>query len=424
MPSVNWTERLAAWNLSPEYVVVGQPEYFRALDRMLRQTPVAVLKDYLRFHLVSAYAEFLSSAFDSAHFDFYKRVLSGQKEQKPRWKRVLDSENGFGSVPESLGMVVARRFVAENFPERSKRRYADMTRAFVDAYGERIRKLSWMTEATKARALEKLAAVTAKVGYPDSWRDHSALVIGRASYCENMMNIERWGFRTAIERFGKPVDRTEWRMSPQTYNAYYNSSNNEIVLPAAVFTIPGVADEEVDDAVAYAYSGASTIGHEITHGFDDQGRKFDANGNLADWWTAEDAAAFEQRSAVVVKQFDAYEPLPGFRINGTASLGENLADLGGLVIALDAFKKTEQYKNSVMVAGQTPLQRFFLAYSFSWLEQTREEQLRRRLLSDFHAPSKWRVLGPASNVAEFYEAFSVTPKQRMWREVTERAEVW
>jgi len=424
MPSVNWTERLAAWNLSPEYVVVGQPEYFSALDRILRQTAVAVLKDYLRLHLVSAYAEFLSPAIDAANFDFFKRVLSGQKKQKPRWKRLIDTEAGFGSVPEGIGMIVARRFVAENFPERAKRRYADMTGAFIDAYGERIRKLSWMTEATKARALEKLAAVTAKVGYPDRWRDHSALVIGRASHCENMMNIERWSFRTAIARFGKPVDRTEWRMTPQTYNAYYNWSNNEIVLPAAVFAIPGVADEDIDDAVAYAYAGASTIGHEITHGFDDQGRKFDANGNLADWWTAEDAAAFEQRAAVVVKQFDAYEPLPGFHINGKASLGENIADLGGLVIALDAFKKTEQYKNNVMVAGQTPLQRFFLGYSLSWMDQMREELLRSRLLSDFHAPAKWRVLGPVSNVAEFYEAFGVTSAQRMWKEERERAAVW
>jgi putative endopeptidase len=423
-PSVNWSAQLGAWNFRPEYVVVGQPEYFSALDRLLRQTPLAVLKDYLRIRLISAAAPYLSPAFDDANFDFYGRVLSGQKEQRPRWKRVLDTEFGFGAVPEGIGMMVARRYVTENFPERAKKRYADMTRAFIDAYGERIKKLSWMSETTKARALEKLAAINAKVGYPDRWQDHAALVIGGASYCENMMAIEQWRFKTQLERFGKPVDRTEWRMTPQTYNAYHNWSNNEIVLPAAVFAIPGVADEEVDDAVAYAYAGAATIGHEITHGFDDQGRKFDAKGNLADWWTAADAAAFEKRAAVVVKQFDAYEPLPGFRINGKASLGENLADLGGLAIALDAFKKTEQYRNNVIIGGQTPLQRFFLGFGLGWLDQMREETLRRRLLSNFHAPPKWRVLGPVSNVPEFYEAFEVTAGRKMWRDVSERASVW
>ena len=424
MPSVNWAERLAAWNLRPEYVVVRQPEFFSALERLLRQTPIPVLKDYLRLRLVSAYAEFLSPAVDDAQFDFYKRVLSGQKEQRPRWKRVIDTEAGFGAVPESVGMIVARRFVAENFPERSKRRYSDMTRALMEAYRERIEKLSWMTDTTKAKALAKLAGVTAKIGYPDRWRDHSALVIGRVSYCENMMNISRWYFQVSVERFGKPVDRTEWLITPQTYNAYYNESNNEIVLPAANFAVPGVADEDIDDAVAYAYGGASTIGHEITHGFDDQGRKFDADGNLADWWTPEDAAAFERKAGVVIKQFDAYEPLAGLHINGKASLGENIADLGGLAIALDAFKKTEQYKSNVKIAGQTPLQRFFLGYSLAWMYQMRDEQTRRLLLSDFHAPPKYRVLGPVSNFAEFYEAFGVTSKHKMWRDVGDRAAVW
>ena len=424
MPSIDWTERLAGWSLRPEYLVVGQPEYFAALDRNLRQTPVAVLKDYLRLRLVSTYAEFLSPAFDDAHFDFYKRVLSGQKEQKPRWKRVIDAEANLGPVPESIGMIVGRRYVAENFPGRTKQRYADMTHALMDAYRDRIRKLSWMTGTTKAKALSKLDAVTVKIGYPDRWRDHSALVIDRASYCENMMNIARWHFQRRVERFAKPVDRSEWSMPPQTFNAYYNESNNEIVLPAAVFVVPGVADEDIDDAVAYAYGGASTIGHEITHGFDDYGRKFDAGGNLADWWSPEDAAAFERKSTVLVKQFDAYEPLAGLHINGKASLGENIADLGGLAIALDAFKKTEQYKTNVKIDGYTPLQRFFLGYSLAWMNQLRDEETRKRLLSDEHAPSKYRVLGPVSNFAEFYEAFGVTPKHKMWRGVGDRAVVW
>ena len=424
MPSVDWTERLAAWSLRPEYMVVGQPEYFAALDRILRQTPIAVLKDYLRLRLVSTYAQFLSPVFDDAYFDFYKQVLSGQKEQKLRWKRVIDTEADFGAVPESIGMIVGRRYVAENFSERTKQRYSDMTRALVDAYRGRIRNLSWMADTTKAKALTKLDAVTVKIGYPDRWPDYSALVIDRASYCGNMMNIARWYFRLKVERFGKAVDRSEWNMPPQTFNAYYSESNNEIVLPAAVFVIPGVADEDIDDAVAYAYGGASTIGHEITHGFDDQGRKFDAGGNLADWWSPEDAAAFDRKAEAVIRQFDAYEPVAGQHVNGRATLGENIADLGGLAIALDAFKKTEQFKRNVKINGQMPLQRFFLGYSLAWMNQLRDAETRKRLLSDEHAPSKYRVLGPVSNFPEFYEAFGVTSEHKMWRDVGDRVMVW
>jgi len=423
-PSINWAERLGAWNLQPEYIVVGQPEYFTALDHILAQTPVAVIKDYLRLRLVTAYAEYLSPAFDAEYFDFHKRVLAGQKVQQPRWKRVLATEGGFVNVASPIGMMVGQRFVSEHFPESAKKRYAEMVRAIVDAYRARIATLDWMTEVTRARALEKLAAVYAKVGYPDRWPDTSSLIIGRGSYCENMMNIAQWRFNTMLARFGKPVDRTEWRMTPQTYNAYYNPSNNEIVLPAVSFFIPGVADADVDDATAYAYAGASTIGHEITHGFDDTGRKFDALGNLTDWWTAADAAEYDQRAAVLVRQFDAYEPLPGFHINGKASLGENIADLGGVMLALDAFKKTDQYRSGVKIAGFTPMQRFFLGYGLAWMMQVREEQTRRRLLSDFHAPPKWRVLGPLSNVADFYAAFGVTQNQKMWRAPEQRARVW
>jgi putative endopeptidase len=383
-----------------------------------------VLRDYLRFHLVSAYAEYLGPDIDAEHFAFHYRVLQGQKEQKPRWKRVLDTENDFGSVAHPIGMMVGRRFVAEHFPEQAKKRYVDMVQAVIEAFRERIGKLDWMTDATKPRALEKLDALYAKVGYPDNWPDYSDLVIGRSSYCENVMNIERWRFRQMLARFGKPVDRAAWRMTPQTYNAYYSRSNNEIVLPAAIFMVPGIGDAQIDDAVAYGYAGASTIGHEITHGFDDAGRKFDARGNLADWWTADDAAEFQKRAWVLVRQFDAYEPLPGFHINGSASAGENIADFGGIVIALDAFKKTDAYKSGAKVGGLTPLQRFFLGYAYSWMTQVREEQLRRRLLSDVHAPPKWRVLGPLSNLPDFYEAFDVTENQAMWRAVEDRADVW
>jgi putative endopeptidase len=426
-PSIDWRSRLAAWKLHPRFMVVGQPDYFDALERTLRQTPVPVLKDYMRYHLVARYAEYLSPALEAEDFDFNQRTLAGQKEPRPRWKRVLETENAayyrLGGVQNPLGMLVGRRYVAEYFPATTKQRYSNLVTALVAAYRERIGRLDWMSAATKAKALEKLAALERKIGYPDRWPDYSALVVGRDSYCENVMNISRWRFDHMLQRFGRPVDRSEWMMTPQTYNAYYHPIHNEIVFPAAIFIVPGVRDADLDDAVVYGSAGA-VIGHEITHGFDDQGRKFDASGNLHDWWMAEDATQFEQRAEAMVRQFDAYEPLPGFHINGKASLGENIADFGGLLVALDAFKQTQQYRAGEPISGLTPLQRFFLGYASSWMVERREEQIRRALLSDFHTPEKWRVLGPLSNIPDFYEAFDVKPTQPMWRSPEQRVSIW
>ena len=417
-PSIVWSERLAAWNLHPDFIVVGQPEFFSAVDQLLQRTPESVLRDYLRIHLVDTYSSTLSKAFDDEQFRFYGQVLQGQKEQRLRWKRVLDTEG------RAMGMVLGKIFVADYFPAAAKKRYVDLVEAIRAAYHDRIEKLDWMSAETKAKAQAKLASITPKVGYPDKWKDYSALVVSRNSYCENIMNSARWRFNDAIGKFGKPVDRTEWGMTPQTYNAYYNPSNNEIVLPAAIFTIPGVPDAQADDAVVYGYAAAGTIGHEITHGFDDEGRQYDAAGNLTDWWTAQDAEKFRKHAEVMVQQFNAYEPLPGLHINGKASLGENIADYGGILLGLDAFKKTEQYKKGKKIGGLTPLQRYFLGYALGWLSHQREEVLRSRLLSDVHAPAKWRVLGPMSNIPEFYEAFGVKPGQPMWRPETERVQIW
>jgi putative endopeptidase len=417
-PSIGWAARLKNWNLDAPYVIVGQPEFFSGLEALLKKTPAPVLRDYLKLHLVDAYASTLNKVIADENFHFYGMVLRGQKEQRPRWKRTLDAEN------RAMGMILGRIFVNEYFPESTKQRYNAIVEAIRSAYGERIDKLDWMSAATKAKAREKLAAVTKKVGYPDKWKDYSALVVGRNSWAENMMNAARWRWADGVGKFGKPVDRSEWDMTPQTYNAYYNPSNNEIVLPAAQFTIPGFKDGEVDDAVVYGYAAASTVGHEITHGFDDEGRKFDAKGNLAEWWTDEDAKKFEQRAEVMVKQFDAYEPLRGLHINGKASLGENIADYGGLLIGLDAFKKTEQYKRGEKIAGFTPVQRFFLGYALSWIFEEREEALRQSLLSDVHAPAKWRVNGPLSNIGEFHEAFGVKPGQAMYRTEADRVKIW
>jgi putative endopeptidase len=417
-PLILWTNRLGKWSLHPEYVIVGQPEFFSALNTLLTETSVPVLQDYLRFHLVSSYSSYLSKGFDDEHFSFYALVLSGQKEQRPRWKRALDSEE------QAMGMVLGRIFVKEYFPEAAKKRYEHLVEAIRTAYRERIKRLDWMSTETKAKAQEKLAAMRVKVGYPDKWKDYSALVIATNSYCENMMNAARWRFNDLISKLAKPVDRTEWDMTPQTYNAYYKPENNEIVLPAAAFAIPGLADADIDEAVVYGYAAASTIGHEITHGFDDEGRQFDAAGNLKDWWTEEDAAKFKQRAEVMVRQFAAYEPLPGLHINGQASLGENIADYGGVLLGLDAFKQTEAYKAGKKIGGFTPTQRFFLGYALSWLFEEREARLRRALLSDVHAPPKWRVLGPLANVPEFYTAFGVKTNQPMWRPAADHVRIW
>ncbi|HEY6357094.1 MAG TPA: M13 family metallopeptidase [Vicinamibacterales bacterium] len=417
-PSIQWSNRLDAWHLHTASVIVGQPEFFTAMDGLLQHTPLPVLKDYLRTQLVSAYAPSLSQTFDNENFRFFGQVLSGQKEQRPRWKRVLDAEDA------AMGMVLGRLFVQQYFPEAAKRRYSDLVEAIRTAYRGRIDALDWMSDATKEKARQKLAAVTKKVGYPDKWKDYSALVVGRQSYCENLMNAARWRFHDSVSKFGKPVDRTEWDMTPQTYNAYYNPSNNEIVLPAAIFAVPGVADRDLDDAVVFGYAGASTIGHELTHGFDDEGRQFDAKGNLADWWTAEDARKFNARAEVMVKQFDAYEPLPGLHINGKASLGENIADFGGVLLGLDAFKTTAQYKAGKSIDGLTPMQRYFLGYALGWLSEEQDAHLRSALLSDVHAPAKWRVLGPLANMPEFYDAFGVKPGQAMWRAPDERVAIW
>jgi putative endopeptidase len=417
-PAIAWTQRMRAWKLAPDYVIVGQPEFFSGLETLLPSTPVATLRDYLRLQLLDTYAPYLSKAFDDEHFDFYGRVLSGRQEQHPRWKRALGAENA------SLGMILGRIYVQQYFSPSAKARYSALVEAIRTAYGERIDRLDWMSPATKARARDKLARMTKKVGYPDKWKDYSALSVARSSYAENVRNAGIWLFNDQLSKFGKPVDRSEWDITPQTYNAYYSQANNEIVLPAAAFLVPGFEDAQLDDAVVYGYAAASLIGHEITHGFDDQGRKFDADGNLSDWWTREDAAQFEARAAVMIRQFDADEPLPGLHINGRATLGENIADLGGVLLGLDAFRKTGQYHDGARIAGYTPLQRFFLGYALSWLSEERPQLLRQYLLSDVHSPPKWRVNGPLSNVPEFYQAFGVRPGQPMYRPDSERVRIW
>ncbi len=418
-PSIDWSTictTLGCANV--DSVIVGQPEFFSNLEKTLNTTPVDVLKAYLQYHLVSSYASYMSADIDNSDFNFYGKMLQGAEEQRERWKRVLDSEES------AMGMVLGKLWTEKHFDETAKQRYVDLVESIRDVYAVRIQNLEWMSDTTKEKALDKLAKMTKKVGYPDKWKDYSALVIGTNSYCENMMNASRWEFNDMIIKYGKPVDRTEWSMTPQTYNAYYNPSNNEIVLPAAIFIIPGLPDSLADDAMVYGYAAASTIGHEITHGFDDQGRNFDAAGNLVNWWTATDGEKFKSRAQVMIDQFSKFEPLPGKFINGEATIGENIADYGGILLGWDAFVKTEQYKKGEKKGGYTPAQRYFMGYALGWMGHQREEALAQRLLTDVHSPGKWRVNGPFANIAAFHDAFGVKQGDNMWLGESERVAIW
>ncbi|MBC6699834.1 M13 family metallopeptidase [Hymenobacter puniceus] len=418
-PGLDWkTWFTQAGIANVDTVIVGQPEFYREAARLLRTAPVEDWRAYLQWQLLHTYAERLSVPFDNENFRFYGTILQGRKEQRPRWKRVLDDEEN--AMGEALGQL----FVKEYFTPETKARYEKLTENVVASFREHIQALSWMSDSTKQKALVKLAKITPKVGYPAKWRDYSALDIKRDSYAANVMRANQWNYRYNLSKLGKPVDRTEWGMSPQTYNAYYNPSNNEIVLPAAIFAVPGLKDADADDAIIYGYAGASTIGHELTHGFDDEGSQFDENGNLRNWWSKKDRAAFQQRVNSIVRQFNGYTVLDSLHINGKATAGENIADLGGIVIAFDAFKKTKQYKKGEKIGGLTPTQRYFLGYALGWQNHQRDEVLAQRILTDVHSPASFRVNGPFADVPAFYEAFNVKPTDKLYRPDSARVTIW
>ena len=415
---INWKTSLADRGIKNiDSVIVGQPEFFRTLDQVLKTTSIDDWKNYLRFRTVRNFEETLPESFGIEAFNFNK-LLSGAKQRKPRWKRAIRMEDN------EMGELLGQLYVKEFFNETAKKRYSDLVEAIRGAYKERIEKLTWMSNSTKQKALIKLAAIKKKVGYPDKWKDFSAMQIGTESYTQNVINANTWWHNYYINKLGKPVDRDEWEMTPQTYNAYYNPSNNEIVLPAGIFTVPGYRDEDIDDATVYGYAGASTIGHEITHGFDDQGRLYDEKGNLKNWWTKNDSAEFAKRAQMIINQFNIYEPLPGSKINGKATQGENIADLGGILLGIDAFKKTEQYKKNEKIAGLTPMQRYFLGYALGWLGQIRNESLKNRLMTDVHSPAKYRVNGPFVDVDEFYTTFGIKPGDKMYVPDSLRVKIW
>jgi len=418
-PSIRWREHLADGKVTGvDTVVVGQPEFFQQVERSLHAHSIDDWKTYLRWQLANAYASEAGGRFDAEHFHFFGTILNGQLEQRPRWKRMLDEEEAY------LGDALGALYVAQYFSPRTKQRYEKLTDEIFAAFGDRIRNLTWMSQPTKDRALMKLGAVTKKVGYPTKWKDYSSYAVDRRSFLGNAVRGNIWRSEYTIAKLHRPVDRTEWDMTPQTYNAYYNASNNEIVLPAAVFILPGIADSLVDDAIVYAYAGGTTIGHEITHGFDDEGRQFDEKGNLQNWWTPADEQEFNQRAQRIIQQYNGYVAIGTLHVNGAATQGENIADLGGINLGWDAFRKTDQYKRGVKIGGLTPAQRYFIGWSLGWMNEIRPENLAVRVKTDVHAPSPFRVIGPVSNMVPFYEAYGVKPGDRMYRADSVRVQIW
>jgi len=418
-PSIRWKEFFEQGSIGAlDTVVVGQPEFFRQVEKQLQARSLADWKTYLRWQLVSAFAEQAGGAFDAENFRYFGTILNGTAEQRPRWKRMLDQQENY------LGYALGQLYVERYFSPSTKARYEKLTDEIFAAFRERIDRLEWMSPATKARARRKLDAVTRKIGYPEKWRDYSTYEVNRESFLGNCKRGNAWLSNFYIEKLRKPVDRTEWEMTPQTYNAYYNPSNNEIVMPAAIFILPGIADSLADDALVYGYAGGTTIGHEITHGFDDTGRQFDEQGNLVSWWTRDDEREFNRRAAGIIRQYDAYVAVDSLHVNGTATQGENIADLGGIELGWDAFTKTAQYREGRPIGGLTPAQRYFIGWALGWMNQLRPENLALRVKTDVHAPSFLRVIGPVTNLPQFYEAYGVQPGDPMFRPDSVRVRIW
>lgn len=417
-PNLDWKSFMKGVGLAKvDSIVVGQPEFLVALNGYLKKYTIEEWKSYLKFHLLNGLAPYLDDKTYMEDFNFYSSTLRGIKEPKPRWKRVVENTDGY------LGELIGQVYVNEYLPKGTKEKLEEIGNAIKSVFAQRIKALDWMSAPTKEKALKKLEAVIMKVGYPDKWKDLSSLQIDRTSYVKNVMNANKWAFSYMINKYGKPVDRTEWGMQPQTYNAYYNPSNNEIVIPGCNIIVPGYERKMADDAILYAIIGG-TFGHEITHGFDDQGCKYNEFGNLSDWWTNEDKAKFEKKTKMIVKQFNDYVAVDSLHINGELTQGENIADLGGVIMGFEAFKKTKQYKNNELIAGLNPNQRFFLGYALTWMLNMRPEAMANQIKSNEHAPAKWRVLGPLSNMPEFYETFGVKQGDKMWRPDSLIVKIW
>ena len=398
---------------------LSQPKFFAEVDKMIGDVPVAQWRAYLRFHAIDSASPYLSKPFADEYFAFYNKTLNGQKEQEPRWKRVLSAMN------ETMGMALGELYVAKAFPPESKARALELVNNVKDSLKSRIEHLDWMSDATKQKALEKWATFLPKIGYPDKWRDWTGVKITPDNYYGNLLAATQFDYDYDIAKIGKPTDRLEWGMTPQTVNAYYNPTDNTINFPAAILQ-PPFFDAKADDAINYGGIGA-VIGHEASHGYDDEGSQFDAQGNNANWWTKDDRAKFDARTAKLVAQFNAYEPLPGKHVNGQLTLGENIADLGGINVAYDALQialKKNPAEMEKKIDGYTPDQRFFLNFARIWRGSILPKRQEVLLNVDPHAPAQFRAIGAPSNMPAFSEAFKCKAGDAMVREDATQVKIW
>ncbi|HOM62895.1 MAG TPA: M13 family metallopeptidase [Dysgonamonadaceae bacterium] len=395
---------------------VSQVEPVRRAIQLIHTEPIDHIKDYLSWKVINSAANFLSDEFVNANFEFYGKKMSGSKELRPRWKRSIDAVNS------ALGEAVGQLYVEKYFPPQAKDRMLQLVENLKTSLGERIDNLEWMSDTTKSKAHEKLAAFIVKIGYPDKWKDYTSLEIKEDSYWANMMRAAEYEYNDMIKDLNRPVDKTKWYMTPQTVNAYYNPSSNEICFPAGILQ-PPFFYMNGDDAINYGGIGV-VIGHEMTHGFDDQGRKFDKEGNLTDWWTPTDASRFDERAKVLVDFYDNIVVIDTVHANGTFTLGENIADQGGLQIAYNAFLKTEQAKQNKKIDGFTPAQRFFLSYALLWAGNVRDEEILRLTKIDPHSLGKWRVNGALPHIDAWYEAFDIKETDPMYVPKEQRVAIW
>jgi putative endopeptidase len=416
-PGFSWSRFLkAAGEDKAPGVIVRQPDYFQSLDAVLASTPLPTLKTYLTFKVLNEYAPLLSSPFEQAEFVFNGKTLQGLQENRPRWKRGVETVDG------ALGEVLGKLYVERHFSPESKARMQELVKNLRVTFEQGIDQLEWMSPATKAQAKAKLAKFNVKIGYPEKWKDYSALTVDKTDLVGNVKRSSEVEFRRMVDKLGKPIDRLEWGMTPQTVNAYYSSTMNEIVFPAAILQ-PPFFNPEADDAVNYGAIGG-VIGHEISHGFDDQGSRSDGDGNLRDWWSAEDKASFQQRTGMLADQYSAFSPLQGLNVNGKLTLGENIGDLSGLTVAFKAYKMSLAGKEGPVIEGFTGDQRFFLGWAQVWRTLHRDDALRQILLTDSHSPGEYRVNGVVRNMPEFYSAFGVKEGDGAYLPPDKRVKIW
>jgi putative endopeptidase len=415
-PGFNWKEMFAEMKvIGADSVVVNNPAFFKTADAIFSAVPLEAWKAYLEWAVIKSAVPYLSSTFVNRQFE-YGKVLTGQKIITPRWQRMSALVDG------SIGELLGQLYVEKYFNEAAKQRMLTLVNNIQTTMGERISRLDWMSDSTKQMALQKLHAIVNKIGFPDKWETYDGVIIKRDSLLANMRSISVWRYNFMVNRLGKPVDKTRWGMTPPTINAYYNPANNEVVFPAGILQFP-FFDFGADDAVNYgAIAGA--IGHELTHGFDDEGRQYDAQGNLKDWWTADDAKKFTERAHKVVEQYNAFVVNDSLHVNGQLTLGENLADLGGLNIAYEAFKKTEEGKSNKKIDGFTPDQRFFLSWAQVWRENILPESEAQLILTNPHSPGMFRCNGPIVNIDAWYTAFNIQPSDKMYVAPAKRIKIW